>query len=158
MLLIGKWLKDNAFLLIILLLGAGGITIAVRNYIGQVEQLAVAKQNLELQKGQIESLKTEFGQFKDSTKATLDSLSTLRQEMQRIEQAAKKRSDQTNKRLEEIKNDPTMSDAQKEQEISLTYAQSLQSTYCLYVPSKCPTAKKDESAKPPPAESSDSEK
>lgn len=153
MLLIGKWFKDNLFLLIIAALGTGLIVAAVHSYIGQVEKLAVAQQNLQLQTKAIGDLKEEFGKFKTSTETTLASMATMRAEMDRIDKAAKQRNADINKKLEQIKNDPTKTDAEKEQEISVTYAQSLQSTYCLYVPTKC--AKKEGASAPAPADATE---
>lgn len=145
-----KWLKDNFFLMLIVVVGAAGIYFAIQSYLGQVRQLAVAAQDLALQQKQISDLRTDFGKFKSSTETTLESLAGMRAEIERIDGAARQRDKDTRKRLEQIKNDPTLTQEQKDEEMSLTYAQSLRSTYCLYMPAKCtgPTAPPVEEKKP----------
>lgn len=143
-----KWFKDNVALLVIV--GAGGLLI----YMGavgwkkQIEGFAVAQQNLQIQAGQLTTLQKELSDFKDSTTVTLQSLGTMKAAIAKIEEDAKKRNTETNRKLAAIQADKNLTPEEKKTETSKYLVQSLRSTYCGYQPEKCPPPASD----PPPAD------
>jgi len=132
-----KWLKDKFFLFLIVAAGCFMIYIGVKAIFAKAGELAIAQQEIALQASAIKDLQTEVQNVKDSNKATLESLESLRGSVAKIDLDAKQRNTTMADKIREIANNGALTPAQKDQETTRLYAENLRATYCAYVPDKC---------------------
>ena len=134
---IGKWFAANTFRLMIVAGACLLIWFGTKAAFAALEDYNTAKFAIQQQATQIEDLKKNVQQVKDSNEATLEIIKGLSTDIAAIDQAAKERFTKTNKKIAEILNNAALTPEERDRETSRVYAESLRSTYCAYQPAKC---------------------
>lgn len=139
---IGKWFAANTFRLMIVAGACLLIWLGTKAAFAALEDYNTAKYAIQQQAQEIEDMKKNLANLKESNQATLDALKTLSEGVAAIDKAAKERQVTTNKKINDIQASQSLTPEQKDRETSRVYAESLRSTFCAYQPAKCVEKKK----------------
>lgn len=115
----------------------GGIYLFYKGWKSDLIEQGSLQEQVKQQEQVLKTMKEDMDKLKESNKSTQEALDSLRQQQVNIEQFAKNRAAQLDRKIRKISEDPTLTPEQRDQAVHREYGLNIRDNQCRIFPDLC---------------------